>query len=412
MQRRMNLSFKKNIYILLPLALIICNTQWAASQTKEKTTHQIPIAAYFGIPAEETSLARYREMAATGICYAINSFPDIETTIKALDTAFGAGVKLIVFCPELKTKPQETAAKLMHYPGLGGYFVTDEPATADFPELGLWVKKINAIDAKHFCYINLFPNYASLEQLGTKTYREYVNRFIQEVPVSILSFDHYPVINDTLRDEWYENLEIFADEAKKVHKDFWAFALTVSHDPYPVPTLAQLRLQMYSNLAYGAQGIQYFTYWTPPKNPQWNFHNGPITLRAKRSEVYDRMKMVNEEIKNLSGVFMGATVVSVTHTGNVIPAGTKRLGKLPLPIKILETTGAGGVVSILKNGSASFLVIVNRDFKNAMGLTIRGDSTLNKILKDGSEISASIYEETTSVDPGDAVIFKWTTNNP
>lgn len=41
---------------------------------------------------------------------------------------------------------------------------------------------------------------------------------------------------------------------------FWAFALALSHKLdnthfYRIPTLAELRLQVFSNLAYGAQAI-------------------------------------------------------------------------------------------------------------------------------------------------------------
>ena len=45
------------------------------------------------------------------------------------------------------------------------------------------------------------------------------------------------------------------------------FACDVAHNVtdyvYPVPTVAMLRLQMYSNLAYGAQGLQYYRYYIP-----------------------------------------------------------------------------------------------------------------------------------------------------
>ena len=121
------------------------------------------------------------------------------------------------------------------------------------------------MDNEHFCYLNLFPTGPKehLDQLGVKSYREYVSRFDEQVPLPFLTFDHYPITRDGLKAEWYENLEEFSDEARKAGKPFWAFALATSHGPYPVPTPAMLRLQVYSDLAYGAQGIQYFTYWTP-----------------------------------------------------------------------------------------------------------------------------------------------------
>jgi len=396
---------KKLLPILFLFSVFVCN---GCDEVQEniKFSEQIPILAWHGIAPEETTIVRYQELRESGITHNFSAFLDAEAVAKALEIAQKTGVKIIVWCPELKTNTEKTVRRFMNHPAVAGYFLKDEPNRSLFPELAEWVKKIRAIDDNHFCMINLYPNYASEEQLGVKTYREYVDLFIKEVPVQLLTFDHYPIIGDSIRGNWYENLEIFSEEARKAGKPFWAFALSVVFGSCHVPIVAELRLQVYSNLAYGAQGIQYFTYWTP-KNDKWNFRHGPITLESKRSEVYDRIKLVSEEIKNLSGVFLDAKVVSVAHTGDTIPLGTKRLIKLPLLIKVLETKGTGAVVSVLEKGDDSFLVVVNRDFKNTMMLTIEGDSTVKKILKDGSLVPASAYIRTMEIDPGDAAIYTW-----
>lgn len=395
------------LMIMLLFVLVFAGS--GRSQNKIKNSGQIPVLAWIGVPQEETTIARYEELKASGITHNFSTFSNAEAMEKALKIAQKTGVKMIIACPELKTDPEKTVRRFMNHPAVAGYYLRDEPSRSDFKELGDWAKKIQAVDNKHFCYLNLLPNYADENQLGVKTYREYVNIFTREVPLQLLSFDHYPVIGDSaraIREKWYENLEIFSDEAAKAKKPFWAFALTVAHGPYPIPTLAALRLQVYSNLAYGAQGIQYFTYWTP-KSTQWNFHNGPITTESKRSEVYDKIKILNGEIKNLSGVFLGAKLVSVAHTGKSIPVGTRRLQELPKPIQLLETEGTGAVVSVLEKETSFFLVVVNRDLLNTMRLTIKGDSTVEKVLKDGSVVTAGTYMSTTVIEPGDVSIYRW-----
>lgn len=393
----------RNIFSILSLFLILTGS---AESRDRKSAKQIPVLAWYGIPADETTLERYLELKESGITCNLSFFPDAESMARALDVAKKAGIKMIVSCPELKTDPERTVKRFRNHPAVMGYMLRDEPCRTDFAELGEWTRKIRAADDTHFCYLNLFPNYANEQQLGTGTYREHVDLFIQEVPVQIISFDHYPVIGEKLRPEWYENLEIIAEAAKKAGKPFWAFALAVAHGPYPVPTIAELRLQVFSDLAYGAQGIQYFTYWTPG-DTAWNFHNGPITANGRRSEVYDRIKVVNEEIKNLSPVFLGAKVVSVTHTGAEIPAGTKPLVQLPVPIKVLETEGKGAVISELENGNYSYLVIVNRDFRETMKLTLEYGPGVVKILKTGSAVPAGAYEKSLVIDPGDMAVYRW-----
>lgn len=395
---------KNYLYFLMLLNIIVPGR--VIGQDKLKQGEGIPVLAWYSIPPEQTTLQRYLELKESGISINLSFFNDVESMSSALDTALKAGVKMIVYCPELKTATVKTVKRFMDHPAVAGYMLRDEPNRSDFPDLGKWTEKIRRTDDNHFCYLNLFPNYATEQQLGTKTYREHVDLFIKEVPVQLISFDHYPVLGDSLRANWYENLEIIADAAGKADKPFWAFALSVAHGKYPVPTISQLRLQVFSDLAYGAQGIQYFTYWTP-YDSTWNFNNGPISLDGKRTEVYDRIRQVNCEIASLSPVFLGSRVISVYHTGDNIPQGTRPLEKLPEHFKVLKTNGKGAVVSLLKNGDDNFLVIVNRDFIAPMSLWIECEDNVRKVLKDGTLVPANAYQARLQVDPGDVAIYTW-----
>lgn len=395
------------IFSTLLLFSFLCSFK-SNCQEKIPPDKQIPILAWYSIPPDQTSLSRYLELKESGITCNLSSFNDAESMSKALDTAQKAGIKMIVYCPELKTDPEKTVSRFMNHPAVAGYMLQDEPNRAAFPELAEWAKRIRKTDDSHFCYLNLFPNYATEEQLGTKTYQEHVDLFIKEVPVQFISFDHYPVLGDSLRANYYENLEIISEAARKAGKSFWAFALSVAHAKYPIPTLAQLRLQVFSDLAYGAQGIEYFTYWTPPFDTIWKYNNGPITSEGKRSVVYDRVRQVNKEIESLSPVFYGAKVISVAHTG-IIPQGTRPLTRLPNSVKVLRTEGTGALVSLLENGPVTYLAIVNRDFKNPMTLYFECDNNVKKVMKDGTEVPANAYQSVKEIDPGDIAIYKWIT---
>jgi hypothetical protein len=393
----------KFIYLLFFYMMVL---HCANGQDKLIPGTQIPILAWFSVPPEQTTLERYLELRESGITVNLSFFNDAESMSRALDTASAAGIKMIVYCPELKTATETTIRRFMNHPAVLGYMLRDEPGRSDFQDLREWAERISKTDDSHFCYLNLFPNYATEEQLGTKTYQEYTDLFIKEVPVQFISFDHYPVLGDSLRANWYENLEIISRAARKAAKPFWAFALSVAHGKYPIPTLAQLRLQVYSDLAYGAQGIQYFTYWTPA-DTTWKFNNGPISLEGKRTIVYDRIKQVNSEIASLSPVFLGSRVISVSHTGEIIPQGTTPLQALPEPFKILKTEGKGAVVSILQNGENNYLVVVNRDFLTPMNLYVECDNKVRKVLKDGTLVPAGSYQIKMELDPGDAAIYTW-----
>jgi hypothetical protein len=400
----------RKIFLSTSLFILVFQ-QTALCQEKLVSNGQIPIMAWYSIPASETSIARYQEMKDAGITHQLSSYPNIIEMQKALEVAGKLGIKMLVSCPELKTDPENTVKQLMNYPAVAGYHLMDEPSMTMYAELANWAKKIQAIDKKHFCYVNLFPNVADSAQMGTKSYRQYVNEAAKQLPVQFMSFDYYPVLKEKLAEGWYENLELVAEESKKVGKPFWAFALTTNYDDAKVTpqTIASLRLQVFSNLAYGAQGIEYFTYWSATSinaASSEDQRGAPISATGKRTVLYDRVKQVSTEIKNLSGAFLGSKLVWARHTGkDMIPKGTIRLTALPDAIKVLETNGAPALVSLLEKEDNYILVIVNKDFVNGMSLTLYGDKSVKKILKDGSLVPASAYENAMEVDPGDAAIY-------
>ncbi|MEK7720239.1 MAG: hypothetical protein AAB347_11670, partial [Bacteroidota bacterium] len=78
-------------------------------------------------------------------------------------------------------------------------------------------------------------------------------------------------------------------------------------------------------------------------------------------------------------------------------------------IRVIETNGDPGLVSVLENGENTFVVIVNKNHLASINLTVAGDETLKKVLKDGTIVPASAYESSIELDPGDAAIYMFST---
>jgi len=386
-----------------------------SAEAKLDSKGEMTILAWYSIQPEGLTSQRFNELREAGFTHSFSeSFVNNDKMEEALDLAEQAGLKLIVATPELAKEPEKTVRRFMKHPATAGYFLRDEPSTADFENLGKWAKRIQAVDMERYCYLNLFPDYAPLDVLKASSYWDYVDRFDKEVNLPLLSFDYYPIVVDgngktVVRESFFNTLETFLKKSQQVNKPFWAFALATAHDPYPIPNMNHLRFQMYSNLAYGAQALQYFTFWTPKKNPNWNFHHGPIDEDNKRTEVYDYITILNREIQGLSPVFLGAKVLSVQHTGDKIPANTKALKTLPMQVKFLKTSGsAGAIVTHLENGNREFLIIVNRDIHMKMNLAIDLEDSVQRVMKDGTLISANAYSQKMGVEPGDILVYSWT----
>lgn len=365
---------------------------------------ELPILAWYSIPAEHLSLERFQELKEAGFNINFSHIGSLEDAIKGLDCAEKAGVKVMFTCSELFTDTENTVKKVMDHPALYGYFLRDEPANSAFPGLAEWAAKIKAVDPNHVIYLNLFPNYAPDEVLGS-TYPEHVRKFIDEVKLPLVSFDFYPVTEGGIRERWWENLEVISKESAAAGLPFWAFALSTAHKPYPVPTMASLRLQFYTDLAYGAQGLQYFTYWNPVPGT-WDFHDAPIDLDGNRTPVYDMVKEMNVELQARAGVFVGAKVLSVRHAGETVPPGVTPLGELPAPLTALDTHGNGAVVSMLEKGPYRYLVIVNRSLDAGFDYDIAFSGKVSVIGRDGKATKFS-GKAPMHLEEGDCAIFRW-----
>ncbi len=352
-----------------------------------------PIIAWTGIDAKDTG-SKFTAMKECGINTYLGWYDTLDEVLLALDNAEAAGVKLIIKSDDLFSDTENTVKQMMDHPALLCYHIKDEPEVSDFQSLKTIVENIRAVDEGHPCYINLYPNWAWGNVDG---YLSKVTSFLSTVPVEFLSFDHYPIMEkdgkSQLRPEWYKNLEDIRRAARAKNMPFWAFALALSHRLddvlYPIPTLAELRLQMFSNLVYGAQGFQYFTYWGI-------YQNGP-------TQVYEKAQTVNRELQAMAPVFLGGTVQDVWHTGKV-PYGTKELKTMPKGIKSLTVSEKGAIVSQVVKDGITYVAIVNKDYKEAMTLEIAFSGKAMKFDKAGNKATAESGSQT--VDPGDIVLYQ------
>lgn len=399
---------------------------------------QIDIIAWGGMHANSTP-AMHRDMAGAG--FTVNLAPDLtwnlqsvfakgtERFFQSLDAAALVHMKTFVSDGVFNYLSAAEVARMKAHPGLYGYYILDEPRYAgQFPDLTVRVKKVQAIDGTHPCYINLAPCLYCADATPDSWAPElscgpafpepspcirFVQQFVRDVPVPMHSFDMYPIWMNTLtmqrelQPRWYYTLEVMSAEAQKSGRPLWAFALSTAHKngdyfPYPLPTRDDIRLQVYSNLAYGAQGIQYFTYNVA--EVEWQAPTGP---NGEKRGAYYILQEVNAEIKALSPVFLNATVKWVRHTGE-IPVGCTELDKSTLPpvFHSLDIQGGkGALVSLMEKGDDNFLIIVNHDINEDITVQVSGASNLRRVLKDASILLADNRSHT--VTPGDMLIYFW-----
>ena len=394
-------------FAALSLTAALCvSAQVSNPPYSNPTGDEFPILAWYSVLGDDNiTPERYHELREAGVNLSFSHFQHNDEIDKALAACDGTGVKLILTSYELVDSTEATIARYKGNPNVAGYFLRDEPTTSAFASLRRFRDRVYNADRDHLVYLNLLPSIVEPAGLEAESYDDYVERFIKEVDIPLVSYDFYPIVNvdDSIfiRDTFFENLEIASRVSQANGRPFWSFCLATQHDPYPMPTAVHLRHEAFSALAYGAQAIEYFTYWTPDSKT-WNFRNDPIDKCGRRTAVWYLMRDVNREIHNLTDVFLGAKLEDASHTGAVIPKGTKRLTALPERFTKLEADGEGVLVSQLSNGDKKYVMIVNRDIDHSQSVALGFDGAIHRVLPDGSLGAAP---EKFTIAPGDYLLL-------
>jgi hypothetical protein len=288
---------------------------------------------------------------------------------EGLDNCRAAGLKAIVADPRTSdydwSKVDPTAARarvsdlitqVKDHPAVYGYYLRDEPSADLFPGLATVADIVKELHPGAWPYINLFPNYATPDQLGAVNYEAYLDRFVATCHPTVLSYDHYALFEGGgLRETYFANLESMRRAAVGHGLPFWNIVLTVAHFNYREASAADLRFQVYTSLAYGARGIAYFMYFA---NPVGNYRMAPIDQFGHKTETWGRMRNVNLQVAQLAPTLLKLRSDRVYHFGGV-PAGChgpddKSLVKaIAGPILVGDFTHEDGT---------RYVMVVNKDF--------------------------------------------------
>jgi hypothetical protein len=370
-----------------------------------------------GPPLAEFDDRRAEEIVAAGFTIVgppCEGGTDPDQNRRALAVAARHGLKMWIadarFNERARTLPeweQQLATAVASYkghPALGGYFVTDEPSARQFDDLALIVSRLRQNDPASPTYINLVADYVPGD-LGAPTYRDYVERFVDTVRPSLLSYDYYPFGPTSDRPTFFTNLALVRDVAQRHELPFMLIVLAMPHLVYRNPTEAELSWQVYHALAYGARGISYFAYWTPVRveyADRLKFRNGLIE-NGKPTAHYAHALRLNRAVRAIGQQLESFTSVSVGDSMGKVAA------RLPIgPIAAIE--GGPITAGLFRNDAGELAVLlVNRDYRSAAAITLRlrdGEDRPQEFNVDAGTWTSDIAQKL-RLPPGGAQLLRW-----
>jgi hypothetical protein len=351
---------------------------------------EFPIGLFWPPHPYESTPERYAEIKAAGFDFIIsgNYAGDGNIFRYQLDLARTAGLQMLISddiqirnmsrwfsisdnpADFLSVTPAEARALYIRardaygpFSSLAGFNLYDEPGAGWFGTLAKAVAVSRELAPQLLPYINLFPSNDPA----------YYRRFVDVVKPSLISFDRYPLLSEGREDgNYFHNWAIVRDAA--LHGDIpsWVFIQTLAYDNHREPTAAELLWQVNISLAYGAKGIQYFTYWTPEAARGEGFGPALITVDGHRTPRYAAARAINTTWLHQVGRELKPLVSeSVVHANETpLPNGT--VGFTPTPL-ISTVSGSPVVVGTFRSrdGSADrWVLVANRSHSTEARATL------------------------------------------
>jgi len=323
-----------------------------------------------------------------------------------------------------------TVEKSAGHESVIGYYLIDEPGAKLFPALAKAVAAVKKHAPGKIAYINLFPRYASTDtvenpnsQLQTRSFTEYLERYVQEVKPQFISYDNYMVeYSDDMQNPsaaamYYADLLEIRGIALKYNLPFWNIvSCNRIQSLTPPPSPARFAFQAYTTLAAGGRGIGWFIYYSREAH---GFSYSPIDDKGRRTVSWQYQQAINTHINTL-----GPIMNRLTSTGVYFTTPTPGLPELPGKlVSNVETTAsprgfikkqpAFMVGEFVDREGNDYVMLVNLSLEHSAKFhmkTVKDYASIEKFSPIDGSLAPLITDKTGEwVLPGHGVLLKMNT---
>lgn len=127
-----------------------------------------------------------------------------------------------------------------------------------------------------------------------------------------------------IREGYFGNMSVIRNRAAEAEIPFWVYIQTCSFNAsVRVPDEGEIGWLVNTSLAYGAKGIQYFTYFLPNDDGEV-FRGAMVDREGNKTPIYDYVQRVNGQIAAVDEILMCSFSEGVIVTGSTpcpVPEG-------------------------------------------------------------------------------------------
>lgn len=359
---------------------------------------QFPIGIFWPPHPYETTVSRYAEIAGAGFTFVVSgNYADDGFIIgRLLSVADQTGLKVLV-SDDLQvrnmtrwftisddrsvpmsittTDARELFKRALDAYGphssLAGFNLFDEPWDGIFPSLG------KAFDIARSMAPQLLP-YANLLPGNGPSYDAYVSGYVAALKPPLLSFDRYPLLTAGEDPGYFQNWAQIRAAGLAHGLPTWIYIQTLGYNGHRTPTAAELLWQINVSLAYGAKGIQYFTYWTPDPARGEGFGPALVTVDGHRTERYAAAKKINTQWLQPVGQQLKPLLSESVQHANESPLPAGAAGFTP-DDHVAGVSGNAVILGRFSGNDRRYVLVANRSGADAAAAVIRWGSAVTGV---------------------------------
>ena len=263
---------------------------------------------------------------------------------------------------------------LKSHPGGQGFLAWDEPKLPDMPRAAERVAWIQRAHPELLVYSTVnpikppyefsFPNLAGEKVIGEGlydeppvpyTYDDHLDNLARIVKSDVLMGNIYPFWHPEklnpekyLRNQFFFMLMAFRKAGLKHNRPYWIFVQCYEHPGRcRYPSESDVRMEVYSALAFGFTGVSYFLYDSaPPFGPAMLNHD------SSPAPLYEQIKALNAEVAHLGQSLRFLTSTDVRYLPGTRPKRNSPV-KNPVPRSLAAFHPKSRVAKLVRDAKFS-----------------------------------------------------------